>query len=52
MSLFIGGLAFVGPEQSDAVKIGVVMGSLVSAISGYLILRFVARHNQITGDVS
>jgi NhaA family Na+:H+ antiporter len=23
MSLFIGGLAFVGPEQSDAVKIGV-----------------------------
>ncbi|MDP4757640.1 MAG: Na+/H+ antiporter NhaA, partial [Sphingorhabdus sp.] len=50
MSLFIGGLAFVGPEQSDAVKIGVLMGSLVSAISGYSILRFAARQKHISGD--
>jgi NhaA family Na+:H+ antiporter len=42
MSLFIGGLAFTGADQSDAVKIGVLMGSILSAISGYLILRFAA----------
>ena len=42
MSLFIGGLAFIGPDQADDVKIGVLMGSILSAISGYLILRFAA----------
>ena len=34
MSLFIGGLAFTDAAQGDAVKIGVLMGSLLSAISG------------------
>ena len=43
MSLFIGGLAFTGPDQADDVKIGVLMGSLLSAILGYLVLRFAAR---------
>jgi Na+:H+ antiporter, NhaA family len=38
MSLFIGGLAFTGPEQGEAVKIGVLMGSLASAIAGALVL--------------
>jgi Na+:H+ antiporter, NhaA family len=38
MSLFIGGLAFTGPEQGDAVKIGVLMGSLASAIAGAAVL--------------
>ncbi len=42
MSLFIGGLAFTGPDQIDDVKIGVLMGSILSAIIGYLILRFSA----------
>jgi NhaA family Na+:H+ antiporter len=42
MSLFIGGLAFTGPEQVDDVKIGVLMGSILSAILGYLVLRFAA----------
>lgn len=42
MSLFIGGLAFTGPDQADDVKIGVLMGSLLSAILGYLVLRFAA----------
>ena len=42
MSLFIGGLAFTGPDQADDVKIGVLMGSILSAIIGYFILRFAA----------
>lgn len=42
MSLFIGGLAFTDPDQADDVKIGVLMGSMLSAIMGYLILRFAA----------
>ena len=50
MSLFIGGLAFTGPEQGDAVKVGVLMGSILSAIMGYVILRFAATRNQPSGD--
>lgn len=40
MSLFIGGLAFTDPAQGDAVKIGVLMGSIASALCGYCLLRF------------
>ena len=40
MSLFIGGLAFAGAEQGEGVKIGVLMGSLLSALAGYGVLRF------------
>jgi NhaA family Na+:H+ antiporter len=40
MSLFIGGLAFTDATQGDAVKIGVLMGSILSALSGYFLLRF------------
>ena len=50
MSLFIGGLAFIGPAQGDAVKIGVLMGSILSAIAGYMILRFAAPRIRISGD--
>lgn len=39
MSLFIGGLAFADPGTGDAVKIGVLMGSLASALCGYAVLR-------------
>ncbi|RDC60542.1 Na(+)/H(+) antiporter NhaA [Alteripontixanthobacter maritimus] len=39
MSLFIGNLAFDSPEQIDAVKIGVLGGSLIAALAGILILR-------------
>ena len=39
MSLFIGNLAFAAPAQVDAVKIGVLSGSLVAAVAGYLLLR-------------
>ncbi|QTD54961.1 Na+/H+ antiporter NhaA [Parasphingorhabdus cellanae] len=40
MSLFIGNLAFVDPAQIETVKLGVISGSLVSGVLGYLILRF------------
>jgi Na+:H+ antiporter, NhaA family len=40
MSLFIGGLAFADAAQGDAVKIGVLAGSVVSAIAGALVLYF------------
>ncbi len=39
MSLFIGNLAFADPAQVDAVKIGVLAGSLVAALSGYFLLK-------------
>ena len=41
MSLFIGGLAFPGNEALvDAVKIGVLAGSVLSALAGFMVLRF------------
>lgn len=46
MSLFIGGLAFTDPAQGDAVKIGVLMGSMLSALAGYCVLRFGAKGKQ------
>ncbi len=38
MSLFIGALAFPAPELENLVRLGVMLGSLVSAIAGYLYL--------------
>lgn len=40
MSLFIGGLAFSGVEMQASVRLGVLVGSLTSAVLAYLILRF------------
>ena len=41
MSLFIGALAFAGaPALYDAAKLGVLGGSLLSALLGFVILRF------------
>jgi Na+:H+ antiporter, NhaA family len=39
MSLFIGSLAFADPALGDEVKIGVLAGSLASAVAGYALLR-------------
>ena len=54
MSLFIGGLAFPGaPELVEEAKIGILMGSIVSAIAGFAVLRFAPmhpRHAQIEAE--
>jgi Na+:H+ antiporter, NhaA family len=42
MSLFIGGLAFPAQPEADAVKIGVLLGSFLSAVAGVLVLRLTA----------
>ena len=45
MSLFIGELAFPGGGEAvllrEEAKIGILMGSILSALAGYLLLRFV-----------
>lgn len=43
MSLFIGGLAFVDPVLIDRVKVGVLIGSILSGLAGFVVLRWVAR---------
>ncbi|MCB2087268.1 MAG: Na+/H+ antiporter NhaA, partial [Sphingomonadaceae bacterium] len=47
MSLFIGALAFADPAQMDAVKLGVLSGSLVSALAGVALLWFGKDQTQI-----
>ncbi len=44
MSLFIGGLAFADPILTAEVKIGVLSGSILSAVAGYLVLRRFSRN--------
>ena len=51
MSLFIGELAFPGRGEAaqllrEEAKVGILLGSLMSAIVGYLILRFAPLHQQ------
>lgn len=40
MSLFIGTLAFEGDETLNAVRLGVLMGSIASGVMGYVLLRY------------
>lgn len=43
MSLFIGTLAFDDPSTQTTVRIGVIAGSLMSGITGYLLLRLTSK---------
>jgi NhaA family Na+:H+ antiporter len=40
MSLFIGSLAFEGPEYFTPLRLGVIVGSTLSGVTGYLLLPF------------
>lgn len=42
MSLFIGTLAYVDPAYAKAVRVGVIAGSTLSAITGYCLLRWLS----------
>ncbi len=46
MSLFIGGLAFTNPEFQDATKLGVLTGSILSAILGWVVLKIFSTPTQ------
>lgn len=39
MAIFIAGLAFTNPSYIDSSKIGILIGSLISAVVGFLILK-------------
>ncbi|MNT84678.1 pH-dependent sodium/proton antiporter [compost metagenome] len=46
MSLFIGALAFTDAATVDATKIGVLTGSLASALVGFAVLRIARARDQ------
>ncbi|NDD41304.1 MAG: Na+/H+ antiporter NhaA [Rhodobacteraceae bacterium] len=45
MSLFIGSLAFTTADVMNSVRLGVVLGSVLSGIIGYLLLKSAAHHS-------
>jgi NhaA family Na+:H+ antiporter len=50
MSLFIGALAFPArPDLVEEAKIGVLLGSIASALAGFLVLRFAPQHRPSVG---
>jgi Na+:H+ antiporter, NhaA family len=48
MSLFIGSLAFDGPDYFTPLRLGVIAGSVLSGVTGYLLLRFSSGHSRAT----
>lgn len=51
MAIFIASLAFENsPMYIDSAKVGILIGSLISAVIGYLILRFNKKKKSITTD--
>lgn len=59
MSLFIGELAFPGKNEAaqllrDEAKIGILMGSILSALVGYFILRFAPqkKRHEVEAEIS
>jgi NhaA family Na+:H+ antiporter len=50
MSLFIGSLSFADAEHMNDVRLGVLVGSGISAILGYTVLRLSERKNRAAQD--
>jgi NhaA family Na+:H+ antiporter len=50
MSLFIGSLAFGDPEHATGIRLGVFLGSILSGLAGYLLLRVTGKPE--TNDVA
>jgi NhaA family Na+:H+ antiporter len=50
MSLFIGALAFIDPEHQSRVRIGVIVGSLLSGILGAIVLSVASKRVAIEPD--
>ncbi len=48
MSLFIGLLAFDDPAMQDRVKFGILAGSLIAGLAGYIILRLTDRRQAVS----
>lgn len=48
MSLFIGTLAFIDQDHQTAVRLGVIVGSLLSGVAGYLVLKFATKKQKST----
>lgn len=46
MSLFIGGLAFDDPALTSGMKVGVLSGSFLSAVTGYLLFALAGRRSK------
>lgn len=52
MSLFIGGLSFADPDLMNQVRIGVLSGSLISAVLGYTILMLASRQKEASAEAA
>lgn len=52
MSLLIGGLAFADPAMAAAVKLGVLAGSVLSAVLGLVLILLAGRRRRPTGGLS
>ena len=48
MSLFIGSLAFDSPDYFTPLRLGVIAGSTLSGVTGYLLLRFASGRSRTT----
>jgi NhaA family Na+:H+ antiporter len=50
MSLFIGMLAFPDPAHAAQLRLGVLTGSVISAVAGYLVLAAASRADRLRGE--
>ena len=53
MSIFVANLAFpASPELLDSAKLGILVGSMIAGIGGFLVLRFATRKKEDPGEVN